>query len=83
VLDLAGNAAEWVADFLDDTDNDQGYGYRATPQTNPRGPATGVYHVVRGGSYRSGAAWVRGAARGHVTLGRADNVGFRCAADAR
>ena len=82
VLDMAGNVAEWVSDFWGDPDDD-GYGYSSLPASDPRGPITGVFHVVRGGSYESAAAWVRTATRGRLFLPRAATVGFRCAADAR
>lgn len=81
IVDLAGNAAEWVFDLFD-TD-DQNFGYPETPPgkplLNPQGPQTGVGHVIRGGSFAEGAAWVRGAARGKMAASRAPTVGFRCA----
>lgn len=80
VVDLAGNAAEWVADFFDLSDD--GIGYPPASEHNPRGPKTGSAHVVRGGSYLDGAAWMRAAQRGTVLLPRSSAVGFRCAKDA-
>ncbi len=79
VVDLAGNAAEWVSDFYDVDEN--GFGYAAASQVNPSGPKSGVFHAIRGGSYLSGAAWVRAAARSMSFLPRSATVGFRCAAD--
>ncbi len=79
LLDLAGNAAEWVADFYDVTD--AGFGYAPISIMNPKGPATGSHHVVRGGSYADGAAWLRTAARGTISELRSPHVGFRCAYD--
>lgn len=78
-LDLAGNASEWVADYYEIDGN--GHGYSGAEETNPRGPSTGARHVVRGGSYRDGAAFLRGAARGATLLHESPEVGFRCAYD--
>jgi formylglycine-generating enzyme len=82
VLDMAGNVAEWVSDFWGDSD-ENGYGYSSLSAVDPRGPITGVFHVVRGGSYESAAAWLRSAARSAHVLPRTATVGFRCAADTR
>ncbi len=79
VLDLAGNAGEWVSDFYDIDGN--GHGYSGAEETNPKGPATGGRHVVRGGSFREGPAFLRGAARGTTLLHQSPEVGFRCAYD--
>jgi sulfatase modifying factor 1 len=87
ILDMAGNVAEYVADLYDTAD-EGGFGYPAASQFNPKGPTTGAFHVVRGGSYLSGIAWLRANARdvrGAPILGvagRSSAVGFRCAADA-
>ena len=48
VYDLAGNVAEWVADWYD-----PGY-YMTSPRQNPSGPPEGQKKVVRGGSWFSG-----------------------------
>jgi formylglycine-generating enzyme required for sulfatase activity/predicted esterase len=44
-FDMAGNALEWTQDWYD-----RDY-YAVSPRKNPRGPATGAYRVVRGGSF--------------------------------
>jgi len=75
-LDLAGNAAEWVQDRYATQ-------YADTDQVDPQGPdatqASGA-RVVRGGSYDSPMAWLRGAARGaYLPTERRPSIGFRCA----
>jgi formylglycine-generating enzyme required for sulfatase activity len=79
ILDLAGNAAEWVNDFFEV--DPEGHGYDGRPAVNPKGPQTGAFHVVRGGSFVSGAAWVRATARSALIDPRSAHVGFRCAYD--
>lgn len=77
VYDLAGNAWEWVADWYSDT-----Y-YLNTPLTNPTGPATGEYRVLRGGSWLDDDSIVTTSNRGWNQLEYFTNTdfGFRCAMD--
>ena len=52
-LDMAGNVAEWCRDlFAVDT-------YRKSPAFHPTGAARSVRHVIRGGSWSSGAESIR------------------------
>jgi formylglycine-generating enzyme len=81
LVDMAGNVAEWVADFWEPPDNEHGFGYPNASQYNPKGPQTGVTHVVRGGSYLQGSASMRAAWRGTLSFVTAPDVGFRCASD--
>jgi len=81
LVDMAGNVAEWVFDYFDRDDHGSLVGYPSASQYNPRGPASGERHVVRGGSYLTGAAWMRTASRWLVEFLSAPDVGFRCAAD--
>jgi sulfatase modifying factor 1 len=71
--DLAGNVDEWVFDWF-------AAEYPRADAVNPRGPEMGERRVVRGGSYRNGRAWLRGASRDYQSPGeRAPWLGFRCA----
>ena len=73
VVDLAGNAAEWVSDVWED-------GYDPAELVDPGGPSTGILRVVRGGSFRQPLAMIRGASRGfRFPSTRDPDVGFRCA----
>ncbi|MBN1230934.1 MAG: SUMF1/EgtB/PvdO family nonheme iron enzyme [Anaerolineales bacterium] len=75
VLDMAGNALEWVSDWYSED-----Y-YETAPATNPTGPETGKSGVVRGGG-EFDYYWydVRTTTRVHSRLTWRDiNLGFRCA----
>ncbi len=76
ILDLAGNAEEWVQDWWAPQ-------YPDEPQTNPTGPESGEARVVRGGGYGHARAFLRGASREPASPGsRRPWRGFRCAKDA-
>lgn len=78
-VDLAGNVAEWMHDRYATE-------YVPTDLVDPQGPEPPLgltARVVRGGSFSSGMAWVRGAARGAAEPStRRPSIGFRCARDA-
>ena len=74
IYHLAGNAAEWVADWWNPA-----Y-YRSSPEENPGGPAVGDYRAVRGGGWSEPADALRSTARAyHNHLKGAGHIGFRCA----
>ena len=74
VLDMAGNLAEWVNDWYDET-----Y-YNTTLLENPLGPTEGDFRVLRGGSWYGTAASVRTTDRGwYIPEGGTSYVGYRCA----
>ena len=77
ILDLAGNASEWVADWFDPN-----Y-YLQAPLTNPPGPERGAIKAMRGGSWLKPAASLRTSDRDWGTIdSRPSGTGFRCAKDA-
>lgn len=78
VLDMAGNAAEWVADWYDAS-----Y-YTFTPfdgWMNPKGPSVATdARAMRGGAYSWPAVLQRNSARSSSS-GSTKYAGFRCAHD--
>jgi formylglycine-generating enzyme required for sulfatase activity len=74
VLDMAGNVAEWVADWFDPR-----Y-YLSTAVINPIGPDQGEFRVQRGGSWLSQAHVIRTAYRlRNYPSSNFEGIGFRCA----
>ncbi len=74
---MAGNAAEWVADWYD-----REY-YQRSPEKNPTGPAQGEKRVLRGGSWADLPAALRVTARFSAEPDFEDRtIGFRCAMSA-
>lgn len=72
ILDLSGNVAEWQADV-----------YRERYQDPPPEDNAAARRVVRGGSFSSGAPWLRGAARDSAAPEtQRPDLGFRCARSA-
>jgi formylglycine-generating enzyme required for sulfatase activity len=76
VHELAGNAAEWVADWHADA-------VERGDVRNPRGPPAGTSRVIRGGGRFDPAYRVAATKRYHASPDtRLPDLGFRCARDA-
>jgi len=76
--DIAGNVDEWVNDWYQDN-----Y-YSVSPSSNPPGPATGEFKVIRGGGWDQSSLYARVASRENAPKNFGGGIyhGFRCAASA-
>ena len=70
LYDMHGNVWEWAQDWISN--------YSSSPTTDPAGPSSGTYRVVRGGGWVSGAFFLRSAFRLRAAPGfRYGILGFR------
>ncbi len=71
LYDMSGNLFEWTSDWYSN--------YSAKEETNPKGPSTGNYKVIRGGSWVSAATALRVSFRIDEEPERCGFIGFRIA----
>jgi len=76
LCDMSGNVTEWCNDWYD-----ANY-YGASPSSNPQGPSSGTFRVIRGGYWESDGDGVRVANRSQYLPNSASNYyGLRLAED--
>lgn len=77
IFDMLGNVSEWVNDWyaLD-------YYMQNVNNTNPHGPDSGTYRVLRGGNWAQNNTIYLFTRERNVPETQSDQIGFRCARDA-
>ena len=74
LCDIVGNVWQWTADWYA-----KDY-YATAPDHDPQGPSSGMYRVLRGGSWDDEAKYLTCSYRSWARPAeRSPNIGFRCA----
>ncbi|HET6447322.1 MAG TPA: formylglycine-generating enzyme family protein [candidate division Zixibacteria bacterium] len=77
LYDMAGNVWEWCSDWHSEN-------YSNSPSKDPRGPSSGLYRVLRGGSWGLGPWYLRSSARLNLSpVSRYNLIGFRILRDVK
>jgi len=77
VYDLEGNVSEWVSDWFTES-------FAVDDVRNPKGPPNGEKKVIRGSGWHEPVERLGGSRRYQAAPdNRTDDVGFRCAMDAK
>ena len=73
LYDMHGNVSEYCHDYYE-----RDY-YKQSPEQDPQGPASGSYHVLRGGTWHLPKRRSRSADRDRpvTVIGKSNNLGFR------
>ncbi len=74
IYDMTGNVSEWCWDFY------SSYYYYESPESNPKGPSSGSYRIIRGGSIWDDNVYCRVADRSNMDPeNRLGTIGIRLA----
>ena len=85
VLDMLGNVNQWIADYYNGNYYEQSPSHNPLGPdigSNPFGPGTGSYRVLRGSSWEDNSPTTSSYRAGGGTSWGQDYIGFRCAMSA-